>query len=699
MMSMRRPLACVTVLAALAAPALAQGLEETFNEGVNLLKRGQDSEALRKFQECLAMDPGHDAAYELFQSTEHEIWIDLLVEGGDYELVAKRLMTLASVGRKQRRNDPDAIRALVVQVNGDNIVERMRAVHTLAANHGEYAVPSLVYALGDPDDDDRRVIQMQALAEMGGDVVLPLVAALSSGDAFLRRNIALTLGYVGDPRAAGFLAAAAANDLDEGVRNAAAEAAAKCGGSGNPVGQLLELGNAWHASNPNVLMAHQVSDVVWGWDGNAIASTEVPSYLYNEELAKFAFYAALDVDSGSTEALAGIARASVAQHADLAARAAGGEDVGDWPERLEADDLAIQVAGSNALDLALLWALEMGDDVAASGLCRALGSAATAPTQGLNAALAERTSGAVRGEAAVALAMIAHSTNTAASAATVAALGEATAREVMHIAAIIDGDDTRRGNLQEVLGSQGISVSAWPTGARGLGALRQVPGVDVLLIAETLPDLTFAQVSDDVRRDPALAETPILLLAEDGEAAMELWGDKANDVITGPADLGKVAEALAGGMNRDREEANRLAADAAHALMALASAGNTDLGNLPALLGTTLQGKPDDVTVPTLGTLASAGGVGEVGAIIAVLSDDGRSDMTREAAGRALAGIFARNPQSADEATLKAMNAVATSDAAFGVRKAAAIALGRLDLSADLRADLVQGVRANLAGE
>jgi HEAT repeat protein len=697
MMSMRRPLACVAILAALSVTSFAQDLQGTFEEGVELLKRGNDAEALRKFQQCLAMDPSNEEAWELFQSTESQVWLDLLGEGGDYARVAARLMEIGKVGRKERQNDEEAIRALIGQLGTDDVVARMKAIHTLAADHGEYAVPQLLYALADPDADDRRVIHMQALTKMGGDVVMPLVAALDSSDAYLRRNVCLVLGYIGDPRGGAFLAATAASDADEGVRNAAAEAAAKCGASGNAVAGLLELGNAWHHSDPSVLMPHQVSDVTWSWDGTRLVPTEVPRSLHNEELAKRAFYAALRLNPASNEALAGVARAVTSEQGDLAARAARGEDVAEWQERLAADQLAVQVAGAKALDLALMWALENGDDVAATGLCRALGGSATGPTAGLQRALETRSSGAIRGEAAVALGSIAFHTGRAASGPVVDALAEAAARDVLQLVAIIDGDDARRNTLRDAIAAEGVSVHAWGTGARGLVALRQVPGVDVVLIAESLPDLTFSQVAGEVREHPGLAETPILVLAEDGEAAMELWGEVAAGAVSSRDDLPKVTEALAGHMNRDREEANRLAGDAASVLMSLASAGHTNLGDAPSTLAGILAAKPDSVTVPAMGALGSAGGVGQVPALASVLGDGERSDEARAAAAQALAGIFARSPQGADETTLQVLGDVARSEASFDVRRAAATALGRLDLAPGVRAGLVEGVRANVA--
>lgn len=152
-------------------------------------------------------------------------------------------------------------------------------------------------------------------------------------------------------------------------------------------------------------------------------------------------------------------------------------------------------------------------------------------------------------------------------------------------------------------------------------------------------------------------------------------------------------------MNRDREEANRLAQVAAESLSALARAGHTDFGETPVSLAASLAGKPDPVVVPVLAALAVTGGVGQVPEITAVLADGERSDAARAGAGDALAGIFARSPHGADDATVTALNAVATTaDAPFEVRRAAATALGRLRLDPAMRANLVKSLRASLAG-
>jgi CheY-like chemotaxis protein len=532
---------------------------------------------------------------------------------------------------------------------------------------------------------------MQTLTQLGGDAVPALIEGLDSPDAFLRRNVALTLGYIGDPRANGVLAAHAASDPDPSAQAAAGSALARCGGNADAHAQLLAQGDAYHNRRADVLMPHQVSDVIWMWSGNGLASVEVPAFLYHEEMAKKAFYRALAVNPGSTAALAGIVRVSAASHSALAERAARGADVSGWQARLAEDDLAIQVAGSDALDMALGWALDQHDQAAATGLCRALNKVAAGPTPNLVRALGANGAGAVRGEAAVALGHIAFHTNADATAVVVDALAESASREVLRIVTVVDGDDSRRSALESALTAQGAHVNAWPTGSRALAAMRQIPGVDAIVVAASLPDLTFDQVYRELKSDPKTANTPILRIGAD-DGGYELAG-----VISG-ADAGAVIGAMGSGMNADREEADALAANAASMLARLAGGGRTDVSSSANALAGTLAMRPDAVTIPALKVLRAAGSSDHVAAVAAVLTDGGRSDAAREEAGKALGGIFVRGGM-ADAGTRAALLEVATSDATFSVRKAAAVAAGRLALSADERASLMGAVRAKVTPE
>ncbi len=681
-------LACV-----LSLPSAAQEASELFRQGVELLDRGENEAALALFQRVLAADPGHDEAFALWQETDDRIWMKLLVLEGEYEQVAKRLMSLAQIGRKERQNSPEAIRALLEQIDTENVAARTEAIRTLAADHGEYAVPPMVHGLADEGNDDRRVIFMHALTQMGSDVVPPLIEALDSEDPFLRRNVALTLGYIADPRANGVLSLHAAADEDEGVRSAASQALQRTGGTADALSQLLAQGDAYHNELDTVLRPHQYSDVVWSWDGQGLVATPVPRFLYADEMAKKAYYRALRVAPDSLEALAGVARVSVAEREHVAAWADAGQDVGDWGERVAADDLAVQLAGGQALDLALGWALEQDDQVAAAGLCRALANAAGWPTQNLSRALGTGDSGPLRGEAAVALGSIAAATGTPAGADVVMALAETAGREIVHIAAIVDGDPARREQLQSALEAEGLLVNSWATGGRALASLRSLPGIDVVVLAEALPDLTPHQVLTELRADPRFATTPVILAAEDVEAATELWGERVT-AISAHGDAGAAFEALSGSAGGERAKASALAARAADVLARLAG-GVTDVSVAADLLAGALAKRPDEVVVPALKTLGHVGGASHVDAVAALVTDGARSEPVRVAAAEALGGIFTR--AQASEAVAAALTEVAVSDASFAVRAATSTAVGRLPLAPSARVELMGAVRAKLA--
>jgi hypothetical protein len=136
MTALRRTLGLALVALSFTQPVRASVLDEvsdTFNQGVELLRQGKETEALAAFQRVLALDPSHEQAYDLWQSTEHEVWLDIMVKGGDFELVAKRLSQLAKAGRAERRDDEAAIRALVETTLSEDVLERRRAVLTLSA--------------------------------------------------------------------------------------------------------------------------------------------------------------------------------------------------------------------------------------------------------------------------------------------------------------------------------------------------------------------------------------------------------------------------------------------------------------------------------------------------------------------------------------------------------------------------------------
>ena len=671
--------------AASAVLLTADEVTDKFNEGVELLARGRDAEALLAFQRVLALDPSHEQAYELWKSTDHAVWLEILVKQGDFELVARRLMALAEQGKAERRNDPDEIKGLLARLRGDDVIERRTATRELSALHGQYAVPFMLPTLADRGNEDRRVIYMHTLTEMDTDVVVPLVEALSSDEAYLRRNVALTLGFIGDSRAAGMLAWMAANDADGAAQAAASEALAKIGHSGGALGAFLAAGNDYHTRNQNVLAPHMYSDVVWSWGEGGLSAREIPRDIYGDEMAKRSYARALMVDPGSLDARAGLARSYAVQIAKLEALAEAGQDVEELKAEVDQGHMSVLLAGSDALDAALTTAAQSGDVQSGIALARVLGDVATSATPGLNAALGSAEA-SLRAEAALALADVALRSNGMVGADVISALADAAGREVVRIIFVVDGDAARAAAVSSGLESQGISAHAFGSAANALAMLHRVPGVDAVLVADSLPDLTTDQVIDDMRSDPRFENTPILVLTANAEQAGELYGESTSGLVTDPADLSAVEEALSGGLDGDRAQANMLAAEAAEKLADLAVSGK-DISAALAPLASTLAGRPDDVILPAMHALHVSGGADQVAALIGVLADGDRSDDARVGAGQAAGAIFSRGADG--QGSIETLTAVMTSEASLAVKKAAAQALGSMNLDAATRAELL----------
>ena len=688
MSGLSRPLslifATILAIAPLAASATTIGgpddAQDTFSRGVDLLRRGHHEEALRAFQQVLAMDPGHEEAYELWKSTDHSIWIQLMVEGGEFELVAKAIMGLADMGRHERLNDRDAIKAQVRLLHSDDVIERRGAIRTLAGRHGEYAVPYMVFALADQGDEEWRVVVMHALTQMGTDVVVPLVAALGSSDSFQRRNIALTLGYIGDPRAAAALTVLAADQsADEGTRRAAGAAAAKCGGMGNALGQYLSDGDDYHHGRATVLRPSDYSDVLWSWADGGLVSQAISRILYNDEMARRAYHAALALAPDSLVARAGIARS----YADEMAKAASGRVDADGAAGIGEMAVALALCGKEAADLALQWSVASGDSSVGIALCRALADSACCPMAGLSAAL-QSDDGALRGEGAVALGAIALRTGSAAGSATVAGLGEVAGREILRIVAVIDGDLQRAQGVVSALGEAGVLAHHWSTGASGLGMLHRVSGLDAILVGDTLPDLTTAQVVNAVVDDDSYSAAALFILTSDVEFFASEYEGRAGALA--PGNLSDLTDALNADLSGDRARADALARRSAATLRDLARTSN--IVEAIDALGTCLTGRPDAVALPAMGALGAAGGADQASALAAVVADAGRSDGARAAAADACAAILSRGT-AAGEGVASALESAASSDASLSVRVAAARAIDNLGLGGAARAALL----------
>lgn len=688
--ALRLPLAASALAAlSLVASAAPVDLADDMDTVIRHLDLGEDEEALAALRAILAQDPSQEEAYELWKNTESRVWTRLLVKGGQFEIGVGHLMNLARLQRGALSRDEDAIRGRWARATGNDIVDRRRAINELGAQNGEFAVPFALRALADPNDDDRRALTMTALTDMGTDVVLPLIESLRSSDEYLRRNVALSLGYIGDARAAGALAWQAATDPDATARSAAQQALERIGAGSSALDNLLALGEGYLTGADHLTGEGLTSDVVWSFGGGSLTATDVPRAIWRYEMAKKNFYDALSADPASGAALAGLARSYVAQTAELEAWQSAGADVDELLEQSRTGLLAIEVVGVDSCDAALAAAMERGDDAGAIGLCRVLGHGAAAPSAALLAAVGS-DSASVRAEAAVAVGSICARTGRTAEPEVVSVLAETSGREIVRIAAVIG---PRGRQVAQALRERGVLTNTFARGAQALGSLRRMPGVDIIAVADILPDLTAHQVVADVQGDERFANVPLFIVSDSDDLG-DAFSSAAGVVASDASDMGPIDDALEAELTGARAEADRLAAHAAHALASLARSGHTDVSAaLEDLAAST--GRRDDVAIPAMAALGAAGTLEQGRSLLGIVADGGRSDAARAAAADALAGIYSRdNGVGAD--AVEALHQVLVSDADLSVRQSTARAMSRLALAPEVRAEVLRAVRVDI---
>lgn len=665
-------------------------LSDTFDSAIELLQRGRKDEALLQLKKVAAMSPDQAAAYELWKSHDYADWRDLLIAGPEFEALTKRLIDLARVERKALQNDKDTILALVkTATTSEDYAARRQAARTIAADHGAYAVPYLLPLLADQANDERRTLAMHTLSQLGLDSAVPVAEAMRSDDAFLRRNAAFVLGNLGSAHAVAALQEAVALDSDAAVKQAAADALQKLNAQGSALTNYMIAGDAYWQRSDAALQRGEAGDMVWDWKDGQLVGTPIPRSLYGSEMSKRAFYSALRVDPNSTDALAGLARAYVDAQTRVDAMVAAGQDVGTWGDTVGTTLIAVNGAGVEALDRALASAVLAGDASTASALCRVLGPLASTPTSGLRSAL-NANDGAIRSEAAVALAHIASRAGTSAGADVVQALGEAAGREVLRLALVIDTNAARGNAVADALRGMNTYATVVDQGAMGLVVMRRAPALDIVLVDDALTDVTMAQIIDEMKGDARLANVPIVVLTGDGENVASMYGDRIAGTAADASTLEAAQPALAADLTGDRALAASLAARAAGALAHLGTAD--DLG--PALSGLALAStRADETAVPAMAALGARGTAAQAPVLLSALADESRSEAARAAAGAALARIVGRDGNALDADGIAKVEEVVKSGAALPVRESAARVLGSMSMDAAERAKILEKLR------
>lgn len=668
--------------------ALAQ--DTPLQEAVNLLRLNKTDEAVLKLREILTADPSNSDALRLYQSVSQDEWYLLMTTKGEIQQIAQSILDRAKVETKQRSRDEAAIRELVATATAkdSDYGTRQAAVNKLIVNHGEFAVPALVQKLANADDDDGQIQAISVLSQLRSAAVLPLIETLKSSQELTVQNAAAALHIIGDDRAIPAMAHLA-NDERGSVSSIARKFLAKKNAQGAASDLLLAQGRTYLKSGVP-FGAH--SEVVWTLRDDQLIGTDVPAMLYACELAKACAADAVCIAPASVEAKSMFAQANLAQANLIETSIAQGDEASKALEPVAVElKMAAFATGVDSLRMALDAGVQQGLAPVAIGAIQALAKTENIDTIEQSSLLAALNSSnkSIKYAAAEALVNASGGTRVPALDRVVAVLADAVAEEAVRTIQVIAPSLDTAAAVETGSKTRGFVLEASANAVTGMHSLLINPNVDVVVINEILPDRMPEDVIGIVKKDPRMANTRVVVIAKDEEAAKTRFGDGVSIVkapLTGENLVAAVNAALEGSTTPGNVRAEAYAAKASTALHSIA-AQKGDIGG--ALVNLALQlNRGDNVAVPAAKALGLAGSQGQLKDLIGALSGAGSVDL-KKAAAEGLGNVLGRMSDCPEDATM-ALSAVLGSDADVGLRQAAAIALGKAKIDNAKKAELLK---------
>ncbi len=659
--------------------ASAQESKQQFDAAMRLLRTNKKQEALQALEALVASSPSSAEYFDLWVSTDEENFFELNAQGGEFRKISLQIMSMARVQRAELSRDAEAIATQVEAATSGDYGERSIAMGKLAAEHGEFAVPALIAILGDSNADKKQNFAILTLRRIGTPTVMPLLAALDSDNALLRRNVAATLVLIADARAAATFARLQKQDDNSEVREVAAAGLKDLGVTpgASAIDLFMTAANSYLVGSG--FGARAVSEVVWNLKDGALVATDVPAVVYHLELAKRDAHAAMALDPSNAQAQALIARSYLAQAAAIEDYLASGSESEAMQELAGTTGLLRMVAmatGNDTLRKAMVDSLSAGQNVVAIECIRAL-----AKTEDLShltssplVAALDHADAQVKYAAALAMTQVSRGNAMPAADKVVANLGLAVQEEAIRLVKIVGCGDWSKNVASASSKLRGVNVTEASTGAQAVSDVFSFPKYDIVIINEVLPnDRPEHIVSLIAERAPNIK----ILIKAKSEDAAERFGDKIAGVITedldGAALIAKATELL-GDMDSIRARATKVAVAASEALEALAENKVSIAGAVVSLEAQLNRG--DNVALPAAKALGEGGNAGSIKPLGVILSGDGSLEL-KIASAQAIGNILARIGELPDGCfgTLAAIAGDAGQDESL--RTAAVTALGK----------------------
>lgn len=484
---------------------------------------------------------------------------ELMKKGEPFRSTAINTAALASEATFSELADPEAIRATVRDMLGEDQVKSFTASRTLKENVGEFGVQYLLDAWVSATGSKQRTQIQIALTEMGTRAVPPLIAALDTKDIPLKGTLISILGSLKDWRAAADLREIAddanlSNEMRDAAMRACAGIVSESAGldaakvSASDLYSMLaedylaNRSSGKRAVISRIYLGEGARFFTWSLQNGAVAYTPVPRFAYNCEMAIENAARALTLNAKSQQAANIIVCARMAEVAagrmilDYDAALDKDKKVLGEPERKMITDTltkaqakapAAMALGLRALCGGLDLALNNRLDQAAIGCLNAIASIPEARTAQFLPQKPENQETAygypivkamwsgtrqVKYTAAITLASISSAKPFAQKDMVPELLLKAMEEAATLHILVVHPDVNARNALSLSLKSLGYDVDTAQDSAEGLARAMDFPGPDLVIAFNELDHTTGSFVST-LRDNPATKLIPILIVS------------------------------------------------------------------------------------------------------------------------------------------------------------------------------------------
>lgn len=456
---------------------------------------------------------------------------------GELEGTAASLLKLYEQGKLDRVRNPDEIkRNIDLLVNGGQRARLLARERLVAA--GEYAAPQLLTALVQRQDAELSAQAQRLLIDMGQQAVTPLSTAVVQLDPVGQQQVCDILGVIGYRTAVPYLSDVLNNPKSDQVREAAERALSRIGAAaiGLDTSELYEqLGEGYYAEKPELIsFPGEPFQLLWDYNpAIGLTMTAIRTDLFNEAMAMRSAERSLALRPQNNDRALSLWLAS------------------NFSREIQTPAEYINPAYPKTRRDAMYYAVAAGPGPSQSVLARALDARYTPLARRAIAALDQTAGGSglwagqgdrkpllealrypnrrVQYEAALSLGNAQPQQAFAGSERVVPLLASAIRDSSARFGVVVAGNRELGDNYRKALEKAGYTVLPVSSDLGGLAEpIAEAPGID-LIVSDLGDDATIALV-EEARRNPKLAVTPVLALAQ-GQSVIDMTRKYDRDML------------------------------------------------------------------------------------------------------------------------------------------------------------------------